>query len=246
MADAIEPSDAAAEAPRPAWVIASLAATQRDAGRVSVKLRDPAKPNRKPKFLAAIADASRDTLGLQIGMPVTPALEARILEDADRDKALKSALARIGRRDMSAGMLRQRLRKAGYADPDIDHALAWLDERGLIDEAAFADAVIREATRGKPAGEVLLRQKLREKFISDDAIAAALIRNRPERDALQDAADTFARQQARQMHRLAPDVRRRRLYGRLARRGFSPDVVRAAMEAADADAAGAAGDAEPI
>ena len=49
------------------------------------------------------------------------------------------------------------------------------------------------------------------------------------------SATEFARKRAASLARYDAATRKRRLYGQLARRGFTPDVIRSAMEAVDAE-----------
>ena len=226
--------------------IAALTPTRRDPGRVSIKtlptdepseLGEPDGPasrprRKKPRFWVAVAEDTVGALDLHLGRVVDAELAEAVRAAAGRDKALASAMVRIGRRDFSSGMMRDRLVRAGHPPAAADYTVEWLLERGLIDDAAFADAVIRSVRRGKPAGEKLLRVKLREKRLSNADIDAALARNREPDDAVRDQAHAFAEKEAGKMRGLDPQVLRRRLYGRLARRGFPPDVTASAVQAA--------------
>ena len=228
--------------------VVSLSPTRRDPGRIAIRITpvsgDPAgaddqtndASSGRPAYLATLADTSIHELGLTIGSPVTDSLLDTLEPRVGRDRALRSALARVGRRDFSSGMLRDRLRRAGHPTEAADAAVQRLAELGLIDDDAFADALIREARRSRPAGDRLLRQKLFTKGLPAPVIDAALARSQPAPDEVAEAAAEFAIRESRKMIRLAPEVRRRRLYGRLARRGFDGDVIRNAMQAANADA----------
>ncbi len=102
--------------------------------------------------------------------------------------------------------------------------LTRLTSVGLVDDEAFAVALVNTRTKVARRGGARIRQELREKGVSDDVAAGALSQVDPE-DEL-NAATTFAAKKVRSMKGLDNAVSKRRLYGALARRGFGPDVVR--------------------
>jgi regulatory protein len=114
----------------------------------------------------------------------------------------------------------------------IDQVVQRLTELELLDDRAYGQMLIRDLTRGKPAGPALLKQKLYAKGLDrkliDELVAEAT--DDPDQQA-EDATD-FARKKARSMRHLEPEKQKRRLYGQLARRGFAPDAIRTAMDAA--------------
>ncbi|MDF1870435.1 MAG: RecX family transcriptional regulator, partial [Phycisphaerales bacterium] len=67
--------------------------------------------------------------------------------------------------------------------------------------------------------------KLRQKGIDQSIIAQTLDEELKDHDPYQDAL-TLARRSARSLASREPEVRQRRLIGRLARRGFDHDIVR--------------------
>lgn len=109
--------------------------------------------------------------------------------------------------------------------PEIaDEILGRLEAVGLIDDEAFALALVNTRTKVARRGGSRIRAELREKGVPDEVAAEALAQVDPQ-DEL-DAAKTFAAKKARTMTGLEDVVAKRRLYAALARRGFSPDVVR--------------------
>lgn len=228
-------------------VILAIKPTQRDPNRATVRVGSPqltAKGTpRKGRVVVTLYRSAIESLGLKVGDRWDPAIAERVGSAGDEDKAFRAASNRLARRAMSAGMIDQKLRELGHA-PEIRQAvLVRLDKLGLIDDAAFGRALIRETTRGKPAGPRLLRQKLMTKRL-DTALIDRLLTER-EAELEQEALDTgedpdadaiaFAIKRANTMTRLDPQAKRRRLYGQLARRGFGMDTIRRAMDAALSD-----------
>ena len=224
--------------------VRELRPTQRDPGRVTVRVGWPAREGRKAskgRVVATLPLERARELGLERGTPWTQELEALVTRTAGHDKAFRSACNRIGSRAMSRGMLADRLKRAGHSEEAVASALERMDALGLLDDAAFARSLVRETLRAKPAGERLLRQKLFQKRVPPevaDAVLAELREDRRERaDAGEDVdaeAVAFAVKKASvpSMRRLDPPARRRRLQGQLARRGFSFAVIDRALREA--------------
>ncbi|MEM7626757.1 MAG: regulatory protein RecX [Planctomycetota bacterium] len=219
--------------------ITALRPTNRDPLRSTVKVDGKAVGTLSQKLI--------DDLGLTIGSPWTPRLADAVAQAVVYDKAFRAATRRLARRAMSTGMIRQKLRTPAPRKRDkdgklrepapppppevIDQVIARLTELDLLDDRAFGQALIRDLTRSKPAGPMLLKQKLYVKGLDakliDELVAAAT--DDPEEQS--GAATAFARKKLRSMTHLDPDARKRRLYGQLARRGFTPDAIRTALDA---------------
>lgn len=162
-----------------------------------------------------------------------------------RENLDRAALSYLERFDSSATnlrrVLRERVRRAARAHPDLDVAEAerLVDEiieryqaSGLIDDARYAESLAR-GLRGRGASRRGIQHKLRARGVSAEAIDAALAAaGRDSDDAELDAARAFVRRRRLGPHR-PPDKRAER-YQRdlaaLARAGFSFDTARRALE----------------
>ena len=117
-----------------------------------------------------------------------------------------------------------------------DHvALPLLDrfeEAELINDAAFARAFVvsKLAQGGKSA--MALRRELKIKGVADDLIAEALIELDQEKEQL--IANRLAIARYQRLMKLEPDVRQRRLFGFLQRRGFNSAIISRAIREAQA------------
>lgn len=142
--------------------------------------------------------------------------------------AKQAALDALARRPHSRHELRTKLVRKGHDAQDIEHALDVAERLGLIDDEQYAQEVARIELSRKPAGRSFLESKLRSKGVPAE-IAARTARDATEpRDELSDAVSLIERTASSSS--LEPHVLRRRLGARLARRGFSPDVCRRAVE----------------
>ena len=206
--------------------ISALRPTNRDPNRSTVKVDG--------KAVGTLANQLIADLDLKVGSPWTDDLAERVGGAVVYDKAFRAATSRLARRAMSRGMLRQKLRTVKEpAPPDvIERVLDRLTELGFIDDRAFGEALIRETTRSKPAGPMLLRQKLMQKGVDRELIDGLVADATDDREEQAEGATEIALKKVRSMQRLDAAARKRRLYGQLARRGFTPDAIRAAMAAA--------------
>lgn len=165
------------------------------------------------------------------------ALDALRVEDR-RTAVLDRALRLLSTRGRATSELSRALFRAKdrpRAD-DVQWAINRLTEQGYLDDARFAEQFVsdRAATRGW--GKVRLRQELRRRGVAPSHVERALARA-DEDAALDDSRSALdvARKWRRTHSARDPDRDRQRLYSFLARRGFSPDVIRDAMRTALSD-----------
>jgi regulatory protein len=189
--------------------------------------------------------------GLGVGDPLDAALQAR-LSDADlRWRARQAALTLLAFRARSRKELGQRLHRKDFPGRVVEACLDDLDEHGLLDDAAFARAVVRDRVRLSPRGPVRLLQELRQRGVDDEVADTALQRVLAEEEVSEQtlanaAALGWLKRQSADVARALveedfSDEReraRRRLHSYLARRGFRGGTAMDAMEAAAEQARG--------
>ncbi|MFN3168165.1 MAG: regulatory protein RecX [Phycisphaeraceae bacterium] len=210
--------------------IVEVRPTQRDANRATIRV-GVAGAKTKPRVVATLNSRSIADLDLRVGQAWTDALARRVEAGVGYDKAMRAAMSRLGRRSMSGWMLRDKLKTLGHASAVIDAVLERLAELDLLDDEKFGRALVRDVMARKPAGPALLKQKLYQKGIRGSLADRLIAEATADGDEQRDAAIAFARKKAASMANLDRVVRERRLYGQLARRGFGPDTIRAAMDA---------------
>ncbi len=134
---------------------------------------------------------------------------------------LDLAASALARRDLSAAALTERLRRAGAGETAAGAAVARLASLGALDDARLAVArASRLAERGY--GNAAIEARLESEGLGRAEIEAAVLGLEPE------AA------RARAIAATAPDRSRRALAATLARRGFAPDSLEAALGSLDA------------
>ena len=122
-----------------------------------------------------------------------------------------------------------------HIEPDVAKSvLDRFEEIGMVDDAAYAELLIRSRCNTKRVSRAVLRQQLRQKGVDQEIIEEALLVV-SDADELRMATELVERK-ARAMSRLEPEVRKRRLFGLLARKGYSTSIalrVIQDLEAAD-------------
>ena len=174
-----------------------------------------------------------ERLGLAIGT-VVDGLADRIAVEAARVKVYDRALNILAFRARSSAELARSLVRKGEAREHVEWAVARLVDQGLLDDAAFAQSFTRAKVLGAGRSRRRVQQDLARKgvarAVSDAAIDAVFADEAVDQRTVVEAA---ARKKMRMLAKLDPAVRRRRLYGFLARRGYDSDDIRAAMHAVE-------------
>lgn len=121
-------------------------------------------------------------------------------------------------------------------DPGIaDEVLDRMEEVGLVDDEAYAAALVRTQRSGRGLARRALRQELRRKGVDEEVTGSALQEISDE--AEEDQARQLVEKKLRTMHGLDATVQTRRLAGMLARKGYGSEVswrvVREAVTNAD-------------
>ncbi len=162
-------------------------------------------------------------LRLGVGDTVDPERLAAECDAVERTAARERAVGLLARQEFSVHQLARRLADDGYGPATVDETVGRLAASGLVDDARFAEALVRVRARAG-YGLRAIRRDLERAGIPTDLADAAL-------DAASDgegAVDAMA--VARRLARPHEDVRK--LAARLVRRGFGFDEALAAARAA--------------
>jgi len=165
---------------------------------------------------------------LRVGMSLSDAKIAELTSDDGRERAHGRALDYLSYRPRSEVELRDYLREKDYPEDVVDDVLERLIRVGLVDDVEFARYWIDNRARFRPRGSRALSYELRQKGVASETIDEAL----GEYDELS-AVRRVAQEQARRLNNLPPKKFRRRLYDRLARRGFSSGLIREILDEQD-------------
>ncbi|MFE2910901.1 regulatory protein RecX [Kitasatospora indigofera] len=115
------------------------------------------------------------------------------------------------------------LRKREIPDEVAEEVLTRLEEVGLIDDAAYADAWVESRHAARGLARRVLAQELRTRGVAGDLVEQAMARLGPDEEA--EAARALVERKLRATKGLEPQARTRRLVGMLARRGYSEGLA---------------------
>jgi regulatory protein len=138
-------------------------------------------------------------------------------------KAKDTCLILLTTRARSREELAQALRRKEFEPDVIEQVLGRLDEVGLIDDAAFAEAWVQSRHTYQGIGPRALKIELQRKGVADDVVAEAVAA--VDRDAEDQRARELVRKRLRTMSGLDDTVKLRRLVGMLARKGYSQGLA---------------------
>ena len=148
---------------------------------------------------------------------------------SDREReAIERAGGWLARRAHSRREIQERLTRAGFDEIVVDSTLARLHELKLVDDLEFATEWVGQRSSGKGLGAERLRRELSAKGVDPELIETALAE--VEHEDLERATELAARNLRKVIHFPLPK-QAARLQSLLARRGFSSEVIEAAVRA---------------
>ena len=132
-------------------------------------------------------------------------------------------------RQRSRGELERRLVQAGFDADEVDAELERLELVGLIDDEAFARAVVESRMGARGESRRVVAMHLSRAGVTAE-ISSEALDDAPDDDEAR--AARLAEARARRLAGIEPRVAFERLCGFLVRRGYAPDVARAAARRA--------------
>lgn len=154
----------------------------------------------------------------------TPGSPADESESADPEAVGRAILLRqltLGPR--TRAQLAQAMTRRNVPPEVAEPLLERFTEVGLIDDAAFAELLIRSEAAAGGLSRRRVAQRLRQKGVPGEVVDAAVGGIDPQQEY--EAARELAQRRLRRMAGLDAPIARRRMAGLLARRGYSPEIV---------------------
>ena len=151
---------------------------------------------------------------------------ARVAE-AQRADVYEAALSSLDLCARTRQELRRSLLARGFVSGAVEATLDRLADSGLVDDRRYAERAV-EVSAARPVGVYAVRRKLRAKGVAEEDAEAALGALDDEQQA--QAAQAAARSLLRRYAQLPAREGRAKLSQALARRGFSWEAVRAAVD----------------
>ena len=205
-----------------------------------------ASPRAPGRFTVMVDGKATHTLGLAgierlaltvgattIGREEIIAREEGLLRTYDR------AVMMLAARGRAAKDLERQLTRKGEPAEFARLAVERLVAEGFLDDESYARSFVRSKSASAGLARFRLKQELGrqgvERAVADEAIAEVFEEEGVDEVAM---ATALATKRARSMRGADPQAQRRRLYSFLARRGYSPSVISAALS----EATGSSGD----
>jgi len=219
------------EPPLQPGTITRLVAQKKDPNRVSVHLDGAFAFGVHVDLVLAYELAK----GKALNVVTQEQLKEQLREQDQVLQARKRAWEYVARRPRTRDEVTRMLDRAEYAPEVIEETLAYFEDKGEIDDVAYAEAYASERFRLKGHGPMRIRRDLRKKGVPDKAIEPAL-------DALVATADLAEAARAhaeKRWPRVAreedPRRRKKKLSDYLRRRGFSYDIIRPIVDDLEAE-----------
>ncbi len=171
--------------------------------------------------------------GLWVVPPPSDEVEAGDELDP-HDVARQIVLRQLAAAPKTRSQLESVLRRRGCSDEVSAAVLDRMEQVGLVDDAAFADTLIRSKQSGRGLARRALAQELRTRGVGDETARAALDGVDPV--AEEERARELVAKRLRQLHGLDAVVQTRRLAGMLARKGYSSEMTMRVVREAVAQA----------
>jgi regulatory protein len=144
--------------------------------------------------------------------------------DADPESVARTiALRLLDRQPRTRAELDAALAKRGVPSDVAGRVLDRFGEVGLVDDEAFATAWVNSRHRGRGLARRALSNELRRRGVDPGIISDAVSQVSTDDEAA--AARALVDRRLRSMSGLAHDVKRRRLLGMLARKGFGGSLA---------------------
>ncbi len=149
--------------------------------------------------------------------------------DKAKTRAKNNSYALLRIRPRSEFEITRRLKLKGYSDSTIAEVVEGLRRSGYIDDEKFARFWVDSRMHLNPVGDVVLRDELKEKGVSESIIEATL-KNKADLYDEYEVAFSMARERFERLKKLDRRKASKRLYDFLLRRGFKYDTVHRIIE----------------
>lgn len=144
-------------------------------------------------------------------------------------RCLDTALRLLGRRDHSCRELSRKLKQRGFTADAIAATVAACEEMNYLNDRRFCEGYTGELRR-KGYGVMRIVQKLKEKGVADAHIHESIDRSCHETSQVEDCRRVIDRRIPSDHPVPSDEKGRDRLYRFLYQRGFSGEVIKAALK----------------
>jgi regulatory protein len=151
----------------------------------------------------------------------------KLKEDEQKEEAYRASLGMLERKARTSAELSKSLKRKGFSPEVIAGCLERLQQRGMLDDSAFAKRFTEQRAVSQRKGRLLIRQELLQRGVRREEVEQAL--GELDGELEQNSALVLARKRW-------PNIkgndreRKQKLMGMLMRRGFPGGVVKTAVQ----------------
>lgn len=180
-----------------------------------------------------LTKAFAEQSGLRVGLSLLPATQDEIRQTAALQEAKVAAVKALGIRARTRTELQRKLLLRGLPPAAVTETLDWLASRNYLDDEQYAQQRWQSLSQRKLGSQAIFRKLVQEgvpKAIAEQVMAAQDT-TLHETELVRE----LAMQRNENLKKLPWPQRRQRLYGFLARRGFSGEAISEALARLDVD-----------
>lgn len=181
------------------------------------------------KFVFVLYKGELSRFHIVQGEELSEDIFAKIREEVILKRVKLRALHLLNQMDRTEEQLRTKLKQGFYTDDMIDRAVAYVKSFGYIEDADYAKRFILSRQGSKSRKEIYA--KLYQKGIAKEIIERAMEECYEDNEEI-----TAIRKLVEKKHfdvRNAADSEKQKIYGYLARKGFSYDTIRQVIQISD-------------
>lgn len=140
-------------------------------------------------------------------------------------KCREYALNYITFKDRTEKEVTEKLSQKGFGEEEISEAIEFLKEYKYLDDESYASRFINDAVKLKKWGKTRIRMELLRRGISSDIVEKSID------EILLDSSEVLLEEMKRRFDGadLSNIKERNRIFGYFARRGYSPNEIKGAM-----------------
>ncbi len=157
--------------------------------------------------------------------PIDPDNYRVLLSKSEGRYALEQAVRILELRDKSRSEITKKLLESGFSQEAADAACEKLSTAGYLNDRRYAENTLERL--GKKYGALRLKQELRQRGIAPQLIEELMAQT--DKEGMLSSAILLAQKSLRGKTGEKKDIYRR-VYAALARKGFTPDVVKSALQ----------------
>jgi regulatory protein len=171
-----------------------------------------------------LADAA-----LHVGDEVTDELKTELAEKDGFARARDFAYSLLSYRDRTAHEIRERLGEKGFDRTLVERVVAFLKNKGFLDDRAFALKWIDDIQASRPMGRLRIEHELKKRRVADRIIEEVCGLRVP-LEAERELAERAAEKRLRALSGHPREETMRKLEAFLRSRGFDFDIIRELMK----------------